>query len=284
MQSFLEFIARFREYITLLLLTVICLSLMTYGNVAKLGGFRAVVIGSIGTIQSAFAWLPNPVALKNENQALRELNLQLSNEVMKMRQSTIENDKLRSLLNYKKISTYPLLTAEVVGKTSTETRNYITLNKGERDGVKEGMNIITDAGLVGIVIGTNNSFSLVQIIINRDSRISAKIQRTREDGIVNWDGTEFLSMKNIPKSYDVLAGDIIITSDYSNKYLKDIVIGKITEVGNDGNSLFRKIIIQPAVNFSSLEQVFVVMQLPNAERLKLERELEQALAKKGTPK
>lgn len=284
MQRFFEFIVRFKEYITLVILVVMCFSFMSFGNVAKLGGFRSVVIAGIGMIQNAFSWLPNPVALRSENQALRDLNMQLSNEVVKMRQSVIENDKLRAMLEYKKQSSYPLLNAEVVGKTSIESRNYLTLDKGSDAGVEEGMNVITDAGLVGAVIGTSKSFALVQIIVNRDSRISAKIQRTRDDGIVIWEGTENLTMKDIPKSLDVQAGDEVITSEYSNKYLRDIPIGRVTEVTSDGNSLFRKIIIKPAVNFSSLEQVFVVMKQPNPERLALEKQLEQMLRRKVTGK
>ncbi len=267
MQRFLELIVRFKEYITLFALVVMCFSLMSYGNVAQLGGFRSIVIATIGTMQDAFSWIPNPVALKTENQAIRDLNLQLSGEVVKMRQSVIENERLRSMLEYKNKSTLPLLNSEVVGKTSTDTRNYITIDKGSASGVKDGMTVVTDAGLV-----------------NRDSRISAKIQRTHDDGIITWEGTENLVMKNIPKVQDVQAGDIITTSEYSTKYAKDIVIGSVLEVTSEGNSLFRKIIVKPAVSFSSLEQVFVVLQQPDPERLELEKKMEEILRRKTTGK
>ncbi|MBL7999482.1 MAG: rod shape-determining protein MreC [Candidatus Kapabacteria bacterium] len=280
MQRLFEFIVRFKEYITLVLLIIMSFSFMTFGNVAKLGGFRALVIGTIGTVQSAFSWIPNPIALQSENSAMRDLNVQLSNEVVKMRRSVIENDKLRSMLDYKKSEYLPLLTAEVIGKTSTEARNYFTLNKGEADGVQDGMNVITDAGLVGIVISTSKHFCLVQIIINRDSRISSRIERTRSEGVLTWDGTEYLQMRNIPKSYDVQAGDNILSSELSNKYVKDIPIGTIIEVTSDGNSLFRKLKVKPHVNFSSLEHVFIILQTPNPERMKLEQELMKRIEKK----
>ncbi|MBL7973625.1 MAG: rod shape-determining protein MreC [Candidatus Kapabacteria bacterium] len=284
MQRFLELIVRFKEYITLFALVVMCFSLMSYGNVAQLGGFRSIVIATIGTMQDAFSWIPNPVALKTENQAIRDLNLQLSGEVVKMRQSVIENERLRSMLEYKNKSTLPLLNSEVVGKTSTDTRNYITIDKGSASGVKDGMTVVTDAGLVGVVIGTSKSYALVQVVLNRDSRISAKIQRTHDDGIITWEGTENLVMKNIPKVQDVQAGDIITTSEYSTKYAKDIVIGSVLEVTSEGNSLFRKIIVKPAVSFSSLEQVFVVLQQPDPERLELEKKMEEILRRKTTGK
>ncbi|MFM7774549.1 MAG: rod shape-determining protein MreC, partial [Candidatus Kapaibacterium sp.] len=138
MQRAFDFIVRFKEYIVLVILTVMCFSFMSYGSLGQLGGFRSLVIATIGVVQSAFSWLPNPVALKAENAALRDLNLQLSREVVKMRQSVIENDKLRSLLNFKSTQRHTLLACEVIGKSASEFRNYVTINRGSGDGIQEG--------------------------------------------------------------------------------------------------------------------------------------------------
>ena len=221
------------------------------------------------------SWIPNPVALKSENSALRELNLQLTDERAKIRQALIENDKLRKMLEFKKQTTFPIVTADIVGKTTTEVRNFATLNKGELDGIKEGMTVMTDAGIVGLIIASSKNYSLVRLLINRDSRVAAKVQRSRIDGILVWEGDQTLLMKNIPKSYDVKVGDDVITSEYSNRFPSNIPIGKVTEVRDEANSLFRKILVQPSVNFTSLEQVFVVKMLPNPERVALEKEIEE---------
>ncbi len=280
MQRIFDFIVRFKEYISLLVLVVMCFSFMSYGSAGKLGGFRSVVIAAIGGVQSAFSWLPNPVALKAENSALRDLNMQLSREVVKMRQSVIENDKLRAMLEFRKHSNIQLIAAEVVGKSSSEFRNYISIGRGADDGVKEGMSVATDAGLVGVVVGVSANYSLVQVVLNRDSRIAARNQRTREEGIIVWDGSENLVMKNIPRSFDIKNGDPIISSSLSHKYASDFVIGYVQDVVGDPSSLFRKVIVRPAVNFSSLEQVFVVMKVPDPERLELEKQVEDKIRKK----
>ncbi|MBS1536255.1 MAG: rod shape-determining protein MreC [Bacteroidetes bacterium] len=274
MYRIIEFIVRFKEYVSLSAVVVMCFSLMTFGNVAQLGGFRSVVVGGIGWLQSAFSWIPNPVALKSENAALRELNYQLSDERAKIRQALIENEKLRKLLEFKKQTTYPVVIADVVGKTTTEVRNYATLNKGADDGIQEGMTVRTDAGIAGLIIASSKNYSLVRLLINRDSRVAAKIQRSRIDGILVWEDDQTMIMKNIPKSYDVKVGDEIITSEYSNRFPQNIPIGYVSEVRDDQSSLFKKIIVMPAVNFTSLEQVFVVKMLPNPERVALEKEIE----------
>ncbi|MGA1414557.1 MAG: rod shape-determining protein MreC [Candidatus Kapaibacteriota bacterium] len=246
--------------------------MMNLGNTTDLGGYRSIVVGGIGWMQSAFSWIPNPIALKNENAALRELNLQLSDERAKIRQSIIENAKLRKMLEFKKASTTPLITADIVGKTTTEARNYATINRGKKDGVEVGMPVVTDAGLVGLVVGTSDGYSVIRLLINRESRIAGKIQRSRIDGILIWDGEDALTMKNIPKSYDVQVGDEVITSSYSNRYPANIKIGTVMETRDDGTSLFRKILVKPSLNFLTLEQVFVMKLLPNPERILLERD------------
>jgi rod shape-determining protein MreC len=248
---------------------------MTFGNISQLGGFRSIVVGGIGWMQTAFSWIPNPLALKNENAALRELNLQLSDERAKIRQAIVENDKLRKMLEFKKEHSKELITSDIIGKTTTEVRNFATINRGENEGIQVGMPVVTDAGLVGLIVGTSTNFSVVRLLINRESRLAGKVQRTRIDGILVWDGDEALSMKNIPKSFDIQVGDEVLTSNYSNRFPANIRIGTVSETRDDGIALFRKVIVKPSVNFTTLEQVFVIKQLPDNERYNLEKDSSQ---------
>jgi rod shape-determining protein MreC len=258
-------------------------ALMSVGNLAQLGGFRAVIVGSIGWMQSLFAWIPNPVALKSENLALRELNLQLVVESARSRQSIVENATLRRMLELPGLTDYRLIAADVVGKTTTQLRNYATINKGTEDGIQEGMSCITDAGLVGIVIGASPHYAVLQLLLNRDTRVSAKVQRSRVDGIIQWEGETYLVLKGVPRSLDVQAGDVVLSSSYSPKYPANIVIGRVTQVGEEPNSLFRRVVVEPAVNFATLEQLFVVDTRTAAERTELERKVEERQRLRGTP-
>ncbi|MEY3386577.1 MAG: Rod shape-determining protein MreC [Bacteroidota bacterium] len=283
MRGFIEFVVRFKNFITLITLVVMSLSLMSIGNLSKLGGFRAVIVGSIGWIQSVFAWIPNPVALKAENTALRELNLQLAVEAARSRQSMLENATLRSMLQLPALTEHRLIAADVIGKTTTQQRNYATINKGQKDGIREGMSVISDAGLVGIVIGASEHFAVLQLLVNRDTRVSAKVQRTRVDGIIQWEGENILVLKNVPRTLDVREGDRILTSSYSPRYPANIVIGTVRQATDEPNTLFRRIVVEPAVNFSTLEQVFVVDAKPDAERASLERIIDERVPNRATP-
>jgi rod shape-determining protein MreC len=277
MQRIINFIVKFKEYITFASLIVICLALISMGDVSKLGGYRAVIIGTVGWMQEAFAWIPNPGALKSENRAVRELNLRQSAEITRMRHALIENKRLRQMIEFKDDADYEVISAEVVGKNSVEMRNTLTLNRGKIEGITEGMSVRTDAGLAGQIVSSSDNYSLVESIFNRNVRISAKIQRTGIDGIVAWEGDEYLLLKNIPTSFDVQIGDVVLTSNFTNKYPKNVPIGVIKQIKDDPGSLFFKVEIEPYVNFSTIEQVFVMKYIPDEERLELIKEFEEKL-------
>lgn len=270
MRRFIEFVVRYKNYITLCTLVVMSFSFMSVGSLSQLGGFRAVIVGSIGWIQSLFSWVPNPVALKSENTALRELNLQLSIESSRYRQAMVENGTLRNMLLLPTYTDDKLIAADVVGKTNTELRNYATINRGYEDGIKDGQAVVTDAGLVGTVIGTSAHYGIVQLLLNRDTRISARVYRSNVDGILTWEGEQALALKNVPRTYDVKVGDLVVTSTYSISYPANVVIGTVSQVADESASLFRKITVSPSVHFSTMDQVFVIDRLPNPERVALE--------------
>jgi rod shape-determining protein MreC len=132
------------------------------------------------------------------------------------------------------------------------------------------MPVITDDGLVGRIVATSNDYSIAQILYNKDLKITVKTQRSRVDGILNFDGAGNLMVANVPKNADVNVGDIIITSEYSNTFSAGIPIGTVSESGNLDN-LFKKIIIVPHVDFEVLEEVFVLKHIPSIEREELEK-------------
>lgn len=277
MLQLFNLIVKFKDYAALTLLAIVSLSLVSMGDVSKIGGYRAFVVGTIGWLEEAFAWVPNPDALKTENRAVRELNLYLSSELMKSRQALSENKKLRDMLNFKQGIDYPVISAEVVGKSTIELREYVTINKGKNDGIRRGMSVRTDAGLAGIVEVVENDFSLIETLNNQQVKISAKIERTGINGILSWGGSKYFNLQNIPKSYDIKVGDELLTSNYSRKYPPGVPIGKVVKLEDDKSTLFHKIYVEPNVSFPTLEQVFVIQYVNDPERLKLIEKMEDRL-------
>ena len=270
MKKFGAYIFDLKEYLVLAILVVFSLVLIFSNDNIQIRFLRAAAISSFGTVQSGLSAIPNVFELEKENKAYRETNIRLSNEIASLKEAKLENIRLTKLLNFKDKNSLGIVSAKIVNKSILQTRNTITLNVGESDSVKTNMTVITDDGLVGKIVSTSGSYSVAQILFNKDMRITAKIQRNRLDGIVYYDGISKLMVNNIQKNADVNAGDIIITSEYSNVYPSGIPIGIVVEVGNLDN-LFKKVVVAPLVNFATLEEVFVLKNTPSKERTNLEK-------------
>jgi len=273
MQRFVNIILWFREYLVFALLIILSIILLNSNDNTQIKAIRSYTIGMIGAIQNALSIIPNIFEIKRENETLRQLNVNLSDEVNRLREARLENIRLRSMLGLKEKSDFKLLTADIIGKNLHLLNNTITLNVGENDGVRNDMPIISEMGLVGKIIATSKHYSIGQLMLNKDFRASAKIQRNRIDGIIVWNKGLNVELKNIVKTQEVRVGDVVMTSEYSSIFPPNIKIGTVTNVSEQPGSLFKQIEVIPSVDFTSLEQVFIVTAVQDTERINLEKKL-----------
>ncbi|MBI3111745.1 MAG: rod shape-determining protein MreC [Ignavibacteriales bacterium] len=269
-QRIYNFILIFREYVVLSGLLLVSLTLLAFNDNTQMRHIRGITTVAFGLVQERLAIVPRYIGLRSENEQLRETIVDLADEVSQLREARLENIRLRRLLGLHESSSYPLIAGRVVGKNLTLLRNTITLNVGSRDSIREQMPVVGDGGLVGVVSHVADRYSIVRILLNTDFRASAKVQRSRVDGILAWDGRSLL-LNNVAKTLDVKVGDVVITSEYSGTYPPNIRIGVVNEVREQEGTLFKKVFVFPGVDFVKLEEVFVMTYAPDRERLALEQ-------------
>lgn len=269
MQRLYQFYLLFKEYIIFSLLVLISIVLLTQNDNEQVRRIRSLAVGMFGAFQNTISIFPNVFVVQRENQLLRRMNVNLADEVNQLREARLENMRLRSMIALKESSLTQLVAGKIIAKNLNLLRNTVTLNVGENDGVGVGMPIITGEGLVGRVIAVSGGYSVGQMMLNIDFRASAKVQRSRVDGIIAWDG-KMLLLKNVAKSLDVRPGDAIVTSQYSNAFPPNIKIGVVGTVTEMPGNLFKRVEVIPAVNFIRLEEAFVLHYLPTIEKMKLE--------------
>lgn len=260
----------FREYAVLSLLLVVSLILMALGDNTQIRHIRSVATVAFGIVQEELSFIPRYFGMRGENDMLRRMNIDLADEASRLREARLENDRLVKLLNLKESYRFPVIAGRVIGKNLTLLRNTITLNIGKLNGVAPRMSVVGDGGLAGVVTSVSDHYCVVRILLNADFRASAKLQRSRVDGIIAWDGDDLI-LTNVAKTLDVVAGDTIITSDYSSTYPPNIHVGVVREVSEQQGSLFKKVFVSPGVNFVKLEEVFVLSYLPDPERTDLDQ-------------
>jgi rod shape-determining protein MreC len=259
-------------------LIVVSLVLIAMNDNPQIKQIRSISTVLFGSVQEQLSFIPAYFGLKVENELLHHINVELADEAQRLREAKLENLHLRQLLGLKSQLSYKLIAARVVNKNLTLLRNTITLNVGSNDSVQQYMPVVSDGGLVGIVTAVTKHYSSLNILFNTDFRASGKVQRSRVDGIVMWDG-KTLSLRNVPKMRDVKVGDVVTTSEYSNTFPPDIRIGLVSDVREQPGSLFKSITIEPSVDFVKLETVFVMMYSQDKERLDLEQRTNPRIGK-----
>ena len=260
---------QFKEYVLLSGLVILSLIFLSLNDKPQVKQIRTVATVGLGLVQEQLSFIPRYFRLKSENEALHRVNIELADEANQLREAKLENIRLRKLLGLKSRPEYSFVASNVVSKNLTLLRNSLTIDVGEDDGVEASMPVVSDAGLVGVVIATSSHYAIVNILLNTDFRASAKVQRSRVDGILAWDGGRLL-LKNIAKTPDVKPGDVLVTSEYSSTYPAGIRIGLVSSVSEQPGSLFKQVVITPSVNFEKLEEVFVMTALPDTGRVHLE--------------
>lgn len=219
---------------------------------------RNAAFKMIGTFGGLIHDFQSYFDLREINTELRAENVSLAYQNLQLREALLENLRLRKLLEFKEKSGLSLIPAEVTGQNPQEIFNSLILDSGSDHSIYKDQAVLTADGLVGKIARSEPQFAVCQILLDRNSRVSAKVQRNRELGVVAWDGGKRLKLLYITKTIKILPGDVIITSGLSSIYPENIKIGIVIDVSLDQPGLFQDITIQPGVNFNRLEEVFVV--------------------------
>jgi rod shape-determining protein MreC len=175
------------------------------------------------------------------------------------------SERLQQLLDLKTKAVFPTLAAEVIAGNPDPVMRTVTIDRGTNDGVVADMAVIAPAGIVGRVIGpVGRRAARVQLIIDRNAAAGAVTERTRAGGmVVGAEANPPLRMELVSNLNDVKAGDTVVTTGVDGIYPKGYLIGRV-EFASRGNGLYQTINVRPAVDFSGLEEVLVVLVPPRS--------------------
>ena len=166
-----------------------------------------------------------------------------------------QQDRLLQLRDSSNLST---IAAEIIGDAAAPDIRTMTIDKGTKDGLRPDMAVIAPAGVVGRIVVPSARAAKVQLLIDRNAAAGAIIERSRAQGVVVGGGDNQLQMEYVSEVFDIVAGDIVVTSGIDGIYPKGFVIGRVETVEKSGGA-YKRIVVRPAVSFSSLEEVLVVV-------------------------
>jgi rod shape-determining protein MreC len=219
---------------------------------SALSGVRNVWGGYIGLRQ-----------VKRENDDLKQ---RLAAAEVTLQQQRAMADRARGLarlLQLRDSLSLKTVAAEIIGAGATPDFRTLTIDKGSRDGIRADMAVIAPAGIAGRVVIPSARSAKVQLLVDLNAAAGALIERTRAQGVVVGSGGDRLRMDYVSDVADVLVGDVVVSSGIDGIYPKGFAIGKVESLERSGGA-YRRIIVRPAVDFSSLEEVLVVVTPPAA--------------------
>ena len=279
MRNIFLFIGRYFTFFAFLGFQVLALSFLFRYNKYH----RAVGLGVAneltGWMNSKYANVDQYFHLKHESDRIQHVNDSLINllktnflnpdTATQFVQDTIPYDTLGHRRRYL------WRDAEVVSNSVNAERNYIQINRGSKQGIRDNMAVLnSDLSLVGIVVNTSDNFSQVMSLLHVKNNVNAIMKRSGNAGTISWEGKSplYLTMTGIPKSDSIANGDTVLTGTYSLSFPPLRMIGRVASIIKDNSSSFYVLQIKTAANFQNLQHVFVVENLQADEQEKLDKE------------
>ena len=278
MRNLLNFFLKYNYWFLFILLEVISFALLFRFNNYQGSAFFTSSNQMAGMVYEAANNVTGYFHLKSINDDLVQKNVELELQMECLRSALMELTSDSTGLERMKsdaLKGYDIYRANVINNSLTHVDNYITLDKGENDGIRSEMGVINGSGVVGIVYHTSSNYSVVIPILNSKSSISCKIKRSDYFGFLKWDGgsSEYATVKDMPRHSLFSLGDTIVTSGHSAVFPGGIPIGTVEDMSDSHDGLSYLLKVKLFTDFGRLNDVRVIAQKGQEEQLELEQKV-----------
>ncbi|MGL4907715.1 MAG: rod shape-determining protein MreC [Bacteroidales bacterium] len=269
MNSLLKFISRFHGFILFLLLEGVAISLLFYNSYYQ----QTQIFAGTQWLQSNFYQLQNEVfsllSLRGENDFLARENARLRN--LLDHYQNVDSTRRRINVSDQNGLLFSYIPAKIVNGSINRQNNFITLDIGIWDNVTPEMGVVSNKGVVGIIVNTSGHYSTVVSLLSREFRTSARLKRTGHLGTLSWDGVNYreVVLSEVPQHVNIMVGDTVETSANSLAFPEGILIGRVISFKTKRGS-FHEVRVRLELDFNNLRYVNVVKSLHYGERMALE--------------
>jgi len=194
-----------------------------------------------------------------ENAQLKKQAELLRYKLNSLNEIYLENLRLKNLLSFKQNSPFKIIAARVISRPLDNWSAGLIVDKGSANGIRKGCPALTYLGLAGRVVETTASTAKIMLLSDPNLGVSAIAQRSRQEGLVCGTLGNTLIMKYLPDDADIKPFDAIVTSGLNGTYPKGLLIGTVVDTGKEFSGLSRYCLIKPAVSFSNIEEVLIVI-------------------------
>jgi len=263
---------KYQKIIIVCILLIVSLIVLSYSvkQPSEAGFFRKLVVETTAPlfsiidasrkhISSAWNRYLFLVGLEEENRRLIKENTLLANHLIQYRESHLEAERLQRLLKLKGGVNHSTIVARVIAKDQTTLTRTVLIDKGTEHGIRVGLPVVVDRGVVGRIVESSWHVSRILLLIDESSHIDALLQEGRQQGILQGAGSSECNLKYIPKTETVKVGDVVLSAGLSGVFPKGLLLGVVTSADKNDPSMFQKVRVAPCVDFAKLEEVVVFL-------------------------
>jgi rod shape-determining protein MreC len=270
MQQLIYFFRKFKYFLFFILLEFIALTLIFNNLDFHKSKFVNSANSVTGGLYSKASSISEYWSLKSENKLLAEENTRLKNLLEKKLALNFDRDTI--VIDTTIIDTtryrqnYRYTTAKIIKNNYSKEFNFLTIDKGESQGIEKEMAVINSRGIIGIIDNNSKSYARVQSILNRNSTINARLKNSNYFGTLGWNGKDYniVQLSDIARQAPLKIGDTIETGGMSTIFPEGILIGTISKI-NKGNSADNKVDIKLFNDMSNLGYVQVIKNFDKVE-------------------
>lgn len=279
MRKLLDFLLEKKHWFLLILFEVISFTLIYRNNSYQ----RSVMINSAnyasGYVLSVAGYVQSYLNLRTINRNLQEQNGQMEMQLLDLQEQieVMQADTVTfkgAVSDSARIFPFQFVIAEVVNNSISQLSNYITINKGRKDGIQPDMGVVSEQGVVGIVSNVSDHFSVIISLLNPKSKLSCKVLGNNSFGYLTWDGRDagYAILEELPRHAEFHKGDTIVTSGYSAIFPAGLIVGVVDDFYKERDDNFYALRVKLATSFSSLQHVRVIQNAYRNEQIELEKE------------
>ncbi len=273
MKDLLQLLVRFSNVLLFIGLEGVAVVLFVLNNSYQ----KSAVLSSCNAVAASVYTVSDNItsyfSLKSDNQRLVEENALLLNRVNQLEnQLAVSVDSVLTISYVAADKNLTYIPARVINASTNRQHNYLTLNKGRRDGVTLDMGVVNENGVVGVVCAVSECFSLVIPLINTDIAVSCKFARNNYVGSLHWEGRDIAQseLHDVARHVEVQQGDTILTSGLSSIFPADIPVGVVEHTELTDHDAYHHIHVRLAVDFKRLQYVKIIANHNQAEQVALE--------------
>lgn len=278
MRNLINFLLKYNHWLLFILLEVVSFALLVHFNNYQGSVYFTSANRISGAIYEAVNQVTRYFGLVDVNKGLTARNVELEIEVERLSEALRHYTKDSTevvRLRRDALKGYTIYPAKVINNSVTHPNNFITINKGEADGIKPEMGVVCGNGVVGIVYLTGTHHAIVLPVLNSKSNISCKIKRTSYFGLLKWEGgsSQYAYVKDMPRHSEFSLGDTIVTSGHSAVFPSGIPIGTVDDMTDSHDGLSYLLKVKLFADFAKLSDVQVISSPIRKEQKELEDSL-----------